>query len=64
MASRPKKSLSLKEKPKRKPVRVNAEAAAVLEDDLAHEPPCIAERIRRMPLETKRRPTSNAVIFP
>ena len=49
MASRPKKSPSLKEPPKVEPAARKAQsAAAVPADDLAHLPPCIAARIRRI----------------
>lgn len=48
MASRPKKSPSLKELPKLKPAARKAKTSAVPEDDLAHLPPCVAARLRRI----------------
>lgn len=49
MASHPKKSPSSKVVPKPKSAKPKAQtAAAVPVDDLAHEPPCVAARIRRI----------------
>jgi hypothetical protein len=48
MTSDPEKSRPSKGKPKSKTAKSKAKASAVSEDDLAHEPPFIAARIRRI----------------